>query len=108
MEAAGVPSFPTDIVWCKDLVAWPTKIGDIIEAEIGGAELAGFKDEVRKKRGIDVPNMEKNSLFIGYVMAQAWEAGKKSQTLEKLCTHILGYAATVREGERQPIKDAGN
>src|ERR1039458_3079628 len=78
---------PAATVWLEDLVSWPTNIGIVVEAEIGSAELARIRDEVRQKRGIDLPNMEKNSLFIGYVMAQAWEEGRKSPTLERLCNH---------------------
>jgi predicted ATP-dependent endonuclease of OLD family len=93
MGAASANVFPTDTVWQDDLVAWPTKIGDVVEAEIGAADLTRIKDAVRAKRGIDLPNMEKNPLFIGYVMAQAWSEGKKSTTLENLCEQILRFAA---------------
>jgi len=85
--------FPTGTVWSDDLIAWPTKIGDIVEAEIGTAEFSRIKNAVRSAHGIYLPNMEKNSLFIGYVMAQAWSEGKTSQTLEGLCEQILRYAA---------------
>ena len=95
MDATGVDAFPADTLWRDNLVAWPTEIGDVVEAEIGTAELDRIKDEVRATRGIDLPNMEKNSLFIGYVMVQAWSEGKKSKTLEKLCDRILRFAVTA-------------
>lgn len=95
MGATGASAFPALTVWNADVVAWPTKIGDIVQADIGKDELAKIKDKVRTARGINVPNMEKNPLFIGYVMAQAWEDGKRSATLEKLCNHIVKFAAPV-------------
>jgi predicted ATP-dependent endonuclease of OLD family len=95
MDATGIDAFPAETLWRDNLVAWPTEIGDVVEAEIGTADLDRIKDEVRAMRGIDLPNMEKNSLFIGYVMAQAWSEGKKSKTLEKLCDQILRFAATA-------------
>ena len=96
MEATEVQPFPKTIVWRDDVVAWPTKISDVIEAEITSVELSKFKNEVRSMRGIDLPNMGKNPLFIGYVMARAWEAGSKSRTLETLCDHILKFAAAAQ------------
>jgi hypothetical protein len=95
MGATGVDAFPADTLWRDDLVAWPTEIGNVVETEIGTTNLDRIKDEVRATRGIDLPNMEKNSLFIGYVMAQAWSEGKKSKTLEKLCDQVLRFAATA-------------
>jgi hypothetical protein len=100
------PSFPTDIVWAKDLVAWPTKIGDIVEAEIGKDELARLEENVRKERGINLPNMDKNALFIGFVMAEAWAEGKRFKTLEQLCKHIVTFAASVYPPPRQPAARA--
>src|SRR5262249_13182655 len=65
--------FPAKIVKLPHLFAWPTKLGDIIEQEIGKHQLMKIRDKVRNERGINVPDMNKNSLFIGYVMAEAWE-----------------------------------
>ena len=95
MGVTEVQPFPTEIIWSDGVVAWPNIISDVIESEIG-EEIAKFKDEVRDKRRIDLPNMGKNPLFIGYVMARAWEAGRKSRTLETLCDHILKFAAAAQ------------
>ena len=54
-----------------------------------------LKEEVSKKYGIFVHDKDKNVLFIGYLMAEAWEQGRKSPTLEKLCRAILAYAKSV-------------
>jgi hypothetical protein len=96
MNAGEEPPFPVATIWREDLVAWPTEIGDAVEDEIGKEDLVKIKETVRKERGIDLPNMEKNPLFIGYVMAQAWESGKKSATLQRLCKQILQFAADAQ------------
>ena len=83
-------------VWRRDLVAWPTNIADIVKAEIGVTQWDEAKTIVRGKYGIDLPHMEKNSLFIGYVLAQTWEKDLRSETLLKLCAHILRFAAEVQ------------
>lgn len=104
MTAKGVDPFPSATVWLDDVVAWPTKIGDVIEMEIGAEELTKIEAEVRKEHGIDLPKMGKNPLFIGYVMAHAWALGKRSPTLERLCDHILKFCAA--HGLADPTPEA--
>jgi hypothetical protein len=36
-------------------------------------------------------NMHKNMLYIGTVLALAWDDGKKSQSLEMLCKELLEF-----------------
>jgi hypothetical protein len=76
---------------------WRTQIGDVVEADIGKDALEKIKNEVRDKYGIFVRNMHKNTLFISYVLAEAWEQGKKSPTLTKLVEDILTFARNSRK-----------
>jgi energy-coupling factor transporter ATP-binding protein EcfA2 len=99
-------AFPGDTAWGKNVVNWQTKIGDVVEAEIGAAELHKLKEEVCAKYGIFVPERDKNFLFIGYLMAEAWEQGKKSPTLEKLCRTILEYAKSVDTAGKAQVVEA--
>jgi hypothetical protein len=91
--------FPTDTLWGEKLVLWPTRIGDIVEQEIGSSELAAIAGAIRKKYGIYVGGMEKNALFIGYLLTEAWEQGKKSPSLIKVCDNIIAYARSIRTQE---------
>ncbi len=94
LMSAPEKGFPSSILWKDNLVAWPNNIGAAVEQEIGKDALNKIKEEVRSKYGFNtMPGMEKNSLFIGYVMVQAWGEGKKSKTLEQLCERILKFAA---------------
>jgi len=88
-------AFPDDTLWERNVVAWKTKIGDFVETELGAETLHQIKEQVSAKYGIFVHDRDKNSLFIGYVIAEAWEQGKKSSTLEKLCRTIVEYAQSV-------------
>ena len=106
MGVADAVPFPDQIVWGKTVVTWPTKIGDIVAADMGKAEFAKVKQKVRDDYDINVPDMEKNSLFIGYVMAEAWEQGIKSPTLEKLCSHILAFAKPTPPGPEPATSQA--
>lgn len=88
-------AFPDDTLWEKNVVSWRTKIGDVVEDDIGAADLHKLKEEVCAKYGIFVHDKDKSSLFIGYLMAEAWEQGKKSASLERLCRMVIEYAKSV-------------
>jgi len=90
--------FPTLPLIHDKIAAWPTKLSDVVEGECGKSECQAARDEVRRKYGIDVGGMNKNSLFIGYTMAEVWEAGHRSATLESLCDRIMEVG---RGGEMQ-------
>jgi len=87
--------FPPQTLWAKNVVTWPNQIGEIVEQEIGTEELRKLKEQVSSKYGIFVHDKDKNTLFLGYLMAEAWDQGKKSPTLEKLCRTIIEYAKSV-------------
>jgi putative ATP-dependent endonuclease of the OLD family len=88
-------AFPPKTFWAENVVVWPNQIGGSVEEEIGTDQLRKLKEEVTAKYGIFVHDKDKNTLFIGYLMAEAWEQGKKSPTLEKLCRVIIEYAKSV-------------
>ena len=41
--------------------------------------------------------MDKNGVFIGYAMAEAWEAGYQSATLAALCEEILKSGRKIKD-----------
>lgn len=82
-------SFPTDPFVQDRVAAWPTKLSDLVDQDIGKENLDKAKTGVRTKYGINVKGMEKNGLFIGYTMAETWEQDQKSQTLTALCEILL-------------------
>jgi hypothetical protein len=47
--------------------------------------------------------MEKNGVFIGYAMAEAWEAGYKSNTLVSLCEEIIKSGKKSRASKAKGI-----
>ena len=71
-------------------------MGEIVSDEIGAADWETIGNEVRAEQVIDVRDINKNSLFIGFRMAKAWEKNKKSTSLEKLCNAILAFAAKTK------------
>ena len=87
-----LPAFPDTTFWADNLVAWPTKIGDVVRAEFGKDNWQKVEQAVRAKYNNFCPDMAKNTLFLGYMMSEAWEQGIKSASLIELCERILKYA----------------
>jgi len=73
---------------------WHSDIGAVVEAEIGAADWAAFRAEADKRYG-HAGGLRKNSLHIGASLAFAWEAGKRSASLENLCADILDTANCI-------------
>jgi len=73
---------------------WHSDIGAIVEAEIGAPDWAGFRAEADKRYG-HAGALRKNSLHIGACLAFAWEAGRRSASLDRLCGEILDVANSV-------------
>lgn len=87
-RAENKDSFPTNVVLETNVTAWPNTIADTIEEEIGKPALVTIKETVMNNHGFS-GYMDKNPLFIGYVMAEAWNQGLKSKTLIALCEALL-------------------
>ena len=91
------PPAPDADSWFVDHVVWRTNIGDVVAREIGEADWDAIRNKVRSDHDFNVKGLNKNVMFIGYAVAAAWEQGKKSTSLENLCTAILDFAKSVDE-----------
>jgi putative ATP-dependent endonuclease of OLD family len=101
-QAKNTDSFPKSVVLEATTAAWPNTIADVVEEEIGREEIAKIKDKVVAAHGFS-GYMGKNPLFIGYVMAEAWEQNLKSKTLIALCEALLKLGRSLSP---VPAKDA--
>jgi putative ATP-dependent endonuclease of OLD family len=89
--------FPTGVFQTSSLTVWPTNIGAVVKEEIGRSQWEAFEATVRRDRKIqDIPDLNKNMLFIGSVLSQAFQEGKKSTILDGLCNQIVSFARSVR------------
>jgi hypothetical protein len=91
LRALGVSdkqAFPAEILWLDKCVVWPNKLSDLVESDIG-TELWSRSKQQSDERWGHAGNLAKNPLHIGSTLHVAWEAGGRSQTLEKLCETIL-------------------
>lgn len=85
---------PATTLWGPGFVMWRSNIGAIVKEEIGAAEWSAFQAEADKQYGHD-GKLRKNTLHIGSCLAQAWDSGKKSPSLEQLCNEILNPGSCV-------------
>jgi putative ATP-dependent endonuclease of the OLD family len=79
---------PTDTIWGSNFVAWNSDIGDVVRKDIGEDDWLKFKEKAEVECG-HAGNLEKNSLFIATILTLAFNEGKKSPNLEKLCRSLI-------------------
>jgi hypothetical protein len=83
--------FPSDTFWGDTVVMWRSDIGQVVEQEIGKEDWDKYRSEADTKYG-HAGNLRKNTLHIASSLQVAWEAGKKSASLKKLCEKIMEFA----------------
>jgi putative ATP-dependent endonuclease of OLD family len=91
---------PSDNVWDKQLVMWKSKIGDVVEEEIGKGTWQRYQERADVEYG-QAGNLNKNTLHVATRLKLAWDDGHRSESLERLCNEILsfgGVAKTVDAG----------
>lgn len=94
LSSLGVDPMPATTVHGDGFTMWQSDIGTIIESEIGGQDWALYRNEADKLYG-HAGGLRKNSLHIGASLAFAWDDGKRSDSLERLCVNILNATNSV-------------
>jgi putative ATP-dependent endonuclease of OLD family len=84
-------AFPNDIYSDPVLTVWPTKIGDVVRNEIGREQWGKYEVTVRKEHENYSGDMAKNSLFISYVVLEAWKQGLHSASMKALSGRIIDH-----------------
>lgn len=89
-EAEFKEAFPSNNVLTKNLAIWKTSMGNEVDNDFAADDLMKYKQLAKNKCG-HVSGV-KDSIYISHKLNFAWQDGKKSQTLESLCTSILKFA----------------
>lgn len=87
-------AMPAASLWGSGFVMWGANIGATVGGEIGEAEWQAYQAEADKQYG-HAGKLRKNTLHIGACLAQAWAAGKRSPSLERLCAEILNPTSSI-------------
>lgn len=94
MGAVSQDPFPDSTAWGADWVMWKDNIADVVGEDIGETVWEGIIDSTKQELGVyEAGDLKKNARFIAQVLTKAWEAGKRSKVMEKLCLNIIGFAA---------------
>ena len=92
-ETKNPDPFPANDFWGTGVVMWRSEIGSVVEADIGEELWARYCEQADKMYS-HAGNMQKNMLYIGTVLSLAWDEGRKSATLERLCREICLFGTT--------------
>lgn len=106
MRLSGIDSptpFPGNPLFEAGLCAWPTKVGATVQSEIGTDDWQRFTGDICKRNAISGAKLAKNRLFIGLVLARAWETQKKSPSLEQACRKIMAFATRAAATEEAEV-----
>ena len=85
---------PTAALWGTGFVMWHSDISSVVKADIGEEDWPAFQAKADTLYG-QVGGLRKNALHIGASLPFAWDAGKRSPNLERLCTEILKAGNTL-------------
>lgn len=97
LRAVGLGSeepLPTTTLWAKGLTMWHSNIGSVVKSEIGDVDWKDFSAKADALYG-QAGNLQKNVLHIGAALSFAWDAGKRSPSLERVCAVILDPANSI-------------
>lgn len=100
LKLCGAPSpnpFSAATLWLHNMVMWNSEVSEVVRDEFGRDKWTAVENTVRANYGIEEGDINKNSLFIGYRLTEAWEQGMKSESLEKLCQSIIDFARKARK-----------
>lgn len=96
---------PRRSLWGNGFVMWPSNIGAVVEDDMGSADWRAFQAEADQQYG-QVGDLKKNTLHIWATLQKAWDAGKRSASLERLCNEILDPLRTI-EFPTSPLTNTG-
>src|SRR5207249_1339964 len=83
--------FPVTHLWGDALVMWSANIEKTIENEIGGQDWSFARTEADETYG-HAGGLRKNTLHIATSLLLAWQKGKKSESLQRVCNGIVSFA----------------
>lgn len=94
LKLAGVADpdpHPRATCWAVKAVMWDTEIGLVVEKEIGREPWLAYSAAAEADYG-QPGGLQKNPLRIAASLTYAWNDGKRSPSLDRLCSEILGFA----------------
>ncbi|MDO8578441.1 MAG: AAA family ATPase [Dehalococcoidales bacterium] len=83
-------SFPNQTFWSNGIAMWNSEIQRVVADEIGTQDWQEYSTKA-DCRYDNAGDLQKNALHIGTCLMAAWNDGKKSASLEKLCRSLIEF-----------------
>lgn len=84
---------PKDVLWRRNVVAWPTRIERVVKEELGEDVWQEAQQEARDERDFPAADVTaKNCLLIAAIVEKLHANGHVSKTLDKLSQSILSFS----------------
>ncbi len=83
--------FPSQTLWAPRVVMWVSEIENVVGEEMGPEAWSKVRVETDIVYG-HTGGLRKNTLHIATSLLKAWEIGKRSGSLERLCREIIKFA----------------
>jgi len=87
--------FPTGTIWSERLIVWPSDLGDTAKREFivalgaqGEAQFKAIEEGARYDAGC-AGDLQKNTMYIGFLLTRLFAANVTSESLEKACAQII-------------------
>ena len=92
-------SLPTEVIWEREVVVWPSRIADVIKEEISPETWLEVQAAARDAYDFSSDVSSKNPLLISAIMEILSERGIRSAILDKLVNSILTFAEDARSAK---------
>jgi predicted ATP-dependent endonuclease of OLD family len=90
---ANPDAFPADTFWANGATMWNSEIQKVVATEIGIDDWRTYSNQA-DCRYDNAGDLQKNTLHISTCLTAAWDAGKRSASLEKLCRSLIEFGRT--------------
>ena len=95
--------FPTGTLWHKRLIVWPSDFADIVRSEFivalglqGEAQFKAIEEGARTDAGC-AGGLEKNTMYIGFLLTRLSAKGVTSLSLDRACEQIISLPEHSKE-----------
>jgi putative ATP-dependent endonuclease of OLD family len=93
----GAAPFPNAVFYAEYVIMWPQDIKTAVKKDFGNEDWEKLEDEVRKKHDlVGASDLEKNAVFVGYLLAGAYNTQRRSRVLDEVCNRVISFARSAK------------
>lgn len=89
---AGTDPMPQETIWADNAAIWLSSIDGVVQNDFGVVEWGAAEQQAKEKHGFLEGVKRKNAMLIAATLEELYGSGKRSESLEKLCSKLLEFA----------------